>query len=178
MSAGNHRRATADVVGAIVAIVAGLVVVDKPEEKVFERVELFDSENLVEAFRYLLVTEQRVAVVVPLDEEFESVINGLKLVMKRRLPVAVLVSDRVLGDRKAAIWGNDDTPGAMGLAEKVLPAVTGLLLPNPMGVVAEPRRVSILSIQEKELPMRVTVAVEFECRGGWMEAELAKGQVL
>jgi len=177
MSAENHRRKTSEIVGAIVDLLTAL---ESGGEAVFGRVELFDSENVVEAFRYLLVTEQKVAVVVPLDEEFETVISGLKLIVKRWLPVAILVSDRVLGKRKEALWGNDETPGAMGLMELALPAVTGLLLPNPAGVAVEPRSVSIMTIKdtEKEMPMRVTVCLEVECRGGWLQAALGAGQVL
>jgi hypothetical protein len=56
----------------------------------------------------------------------------------------------------------------------VLPAVTGLLLDNPGGVVGEPKNVSVLAVREteKDLPSRVTVCIELECRGGYLEAEL------
>lgn len=258
MSASNHRRSTGEVVNAIVALVTALKLADTVTPA-FERVELFDSEDLVAAFEFLLITEQRVCVVVPLTEEFPTVFEGLKMTVKRKLPVAILCSDRVLGSRKEALWGApagdvaapggdhygvDDlvhyagltpgaryqwtpgdneglissgtvslneagvfvpdlasaevqgsanmpftgslrdlgisTPGAMALAELALPAVTGLLLQNPGGVICVPERITILTVKdtEKNLPSRITAALEVECRGGWMEARLEKGQVL
>jgi len=98
-----------------------------------------------------------------------------KLIVRRRLPVVLLISDRVMGDRKAALWGNNLTPGAMGLAELVLPAVTGQLIANPAGVVSEPQNTSVMTLKDtdkKELPNRIVVAMELQCRGGRLEATL------
>ncbi len=148
----------------------------------FDRVARFDSEQLTEAFRYLLVTEQRVCVIVPLDEEFETVIERQKLVVTRRLPVGLAVSDRVLGDRSAALWGNDETPGTVNLVELALPAVTGLLIAaagGKGGVRSEPVRVGVMSVRdtEQELPSRVAMLVELECRGGYLESGLPPGPI-
>lgn len=263
MSASNHRRPTSEIVNAIVAVVTALKLADTVTPA-FNRIELFDSEDLVAAFQFLLITEQRVCVVVPLTEEFDNVFSGLKLTVKRRLPLAILCSDKVLGSRKEALWGlpaedpiapdsfelggngnfvatwtglevgarylwtpganeigyeggpatldalngaavftaesadaqassapvgvftgslvpvGASTPGAMALAELVLPLVAGPLLANPKGLVCEPQRITILTVKdtEKQLPSRVTVALEVECRGGWLEATLPKGHVL
>jgi hypothetical protein len=156
----------------------------------FEKVELFDSEDLTEAFKFLTLVEQRVCLIVPLDEEFNASPgegNGqaaLKYLWRRMLPVIVICSDRVLGDRKASLFGIEPpdanaTPGAFGLADLVLPAVSGLLLGNPNGVVCEPKMTSVLTVKdmEKKLPGRVAVGIEFECRGGRLETTLPKGPI-
>jgi hypothetical protein len=84
----------------------------------FDRVELFDSEDLTGAFQFLLITEQRVCVIVPLEAKFEQVFPergaaSRKLTSKREVPVVLLCSDRVLGDRKAALYGSDTERGSL-----------------------------------------------------------------
>ncbi|HEY4414472.1 MAG TPA: hypothetical protein VGO57_02175 [Verrucomicrobiae bacterium] len=141
----------------------------------FERIELFDNENLVEAFKTLLVSEQRIAVIVPLEARWSHDPKEKVRVMRRVLPVAVLVSDRQIGDRTTALFGNDETPGAFGLSALALPLISGQLISNPGGVVAMPvsESVVILKDQEREnLPGRAVVAVEIECQGGTMTATL------
>lgn len=186
MPAIVHRRGTAEIVNTVKDLVSGVALPDGqwgsagPNlAKAFQRVELFDSEQLTEAFRYLLVTEQRVCIVVPLDERFEPALQKHKLMMTRVLPVALLISDRVLGNRVAALWGDNDTPGASGLAELTLPAITGLLLPNPAGVVAEPFSSAVMSVKdtERSLPSRVCIGLEFHCRGGYLQSELGTSPI-
>jgi hypothetical protein len=154
-------------------------------EAAFGRVELFDSEDLTAAFQFLLITEQRVCVIVPLDAKFEQVFQVRKLTSKRNAPIALLCSDRVLGDRKAALWGRSEPDGvtehgAMFLAELTLPACAGLLLPNPKGVVCEPQDYSVLTIRDtdQDQQSRVCVAVDLECKGGYLEADLGRSPVL
>jgi hypothetical protein len=149
-------------------------------EAAFGRVELFDSEDLTAAFQFLLITEQRVCVIVPLDAKFEQVFQVRKLTSKRNAPIALLCSDRVLGDRRAALWGSDTEHGAMFLAEVTLPACAGLLLPNPKGVVCEPQDYSVLTIRDtdQDQQSRVCVAVDLECKGGYLEADLGRSPVL
>jgi hypothetical protein len=192
----NNRRATVEIVKAIQTKIQALPLPDPqpvapppgndpppppPQPALFDRVALFDSEDLVEAFRFLLISEQRVCVIVPLDEHLEAPIDGLKLVVKRVLPVAILVSDRVLGDRSASLWGDGQGEfGASALMELVLPAVTGLLIANPNGVVALPRMISVMNVKEsgKNLATRMTMLLELDCRGGWLETRLPAGMVL
>ena len=192
MATISHRRGTGDIVAALAAAVAAITLPNgqwgsalPTLSKAFDRVEVFDSEQLVEAFRYLLVTEQKVCVIVPMDERFNTAIDHRKLVITRELPVMVLISDRVLGGRNAALLGNVDTPGALELTELVLPAVTGLLLPNQAGppplsgVLVEPFSSSVLSVKdtESEMPSRVCVGLGLHCKGGYLEATMPAGPV-
>jgi hypothetical protein len=123
MAATSHRAATTTVVNRVKSLVQAVLwgPAGQAAAAAFDRVELFDCEQLVEAFRYLLVTEQRVCVIVPLDERFETTVEKRKLIVRRTLPVAVLISDRILGNRQQALYGDlavdgtGTTPGAMGL---------------------------------------------------------------
>jgi hypothetical protein len=149
----------------------------------FEQIELFDSENLTEAFQLLLLNAKRLAIIVPLDEHWESPSersNYLRL--HRTIPMVVIVCDRVLGNRRDALYGNGTTPGAYGLEALALPFITGQLLDNPAGVVSKPVNSTILIVKNKtdkqNLPGRSALAIELQCQGGWMETYLSAGPSL
>ena len=149
----------------------------------FEQVELFDSENLTEAFQLLTLNAKRLAIVVPLDERWEGPnerTNHLRV--HRSIPMVVIVCDRVLGNRRDALYGNDKTPGAYGLEALALPFITGQLLDNPAGVVSKPVNSTILIVKNKtdkqNLPGRAALAIELQCQGGWMETYLSTGPSL
>lgn len=147
----------------------------------FQRVELFDSENLVEAFAMLLMSEQRIAIVVPLTARWEAESQQRKLLSRRVQPIAVLVSDRVIGTRQVALYGNDKNQGAFALAALAVPFLTGQLLPNPAGVISLPTSESVLNLKREDkqnLPGRSAVVLEFDCKGGWIEAPLGIGPTL
>lgn len=179
MAATSYRQPTSAIVTALQAAVAGIAMPPAfGAGNAFDRVEIFDSEDLVAAFQYLLVTEQRVCVIVPLHEAFTSEAKQTTLIIQRELPVALLIADRVLGNRQAALFGDGETtPGAYGLMELALPAVIGIVVPAaaPLTkVVAVPKSATVMSVKdtESELPMRLTVALELECRGGRIEVPI------
>lgn len=153
----------------------------------FQRIETFDIESLTDAFKILMLGEQRICVIVMLDETFEATIEQPKLFVTRQQPVALLISDRDLGDRVKALWGDpaDATvPGAFALAEFVLPQVTGQLIsaqPGKGGVLSEPKNLYSLFLTEedrKELPGRAAVSLELLCRGGTLETTTDPGPTL
>jgi hypothetical protein len=166
------------------AIKTQLTAIQLPDKSgpLFQRVELFDSENLLEAFQLLLISEQRLALIVPLDAHWETESSQRKLLTRRSLPVDILVSDRVLGNRTAALYGDDNNLGAFALAALAVPSVSGQLLPNPSGVVSYPVNESVLIVKNKadkqNLPGRAAIAIELECKGGWLEAPLGAGPTL
>jgi len=149
----------------------------------FQRVEFFDCEKLADAFQYLLITEQRVCVVVPLEERFSTISKQPLLQIKRRLPVLLMISDRVIGssNRKVALLGNDTTPGAQGLVDLTLPAVTGAIIANPSGVLCIPIDSTIMTIAAKDqakLPGRLCICLELECTGGLITTNTGPGGIV
>ena len=150
----------------------------------FARVEQFDNENLGEAFQRLFISEQRICLVVVLDEQFKKENNSQKMIITRTLPVTLLISDRQLGSRLDALYGNATTPGAFALMEAVLPIVTGMLIPPaaPLsGVTCEPVNNTVIVIKDNEkqnLPGRAAVALELHCLGGNLQANLGPQPVL
>jgi hypothetical protein len=184
MSANAHFINTSMVLNALSTILSDLqglyangqwtVDTSQPvNSPAFGSVKIFDADDLVEAFKWLTITPQRVCVIVPLAEQFQEESINIKMIVRRIFPVALMISDRVMGDRTAALLGNGQTPGAMGLKDLVLPAVTGQLVPNPSGVVCVPKRAYVMSVKKKDLPNRIAYCVELECRGGRMDANVS-----
>ncbi len=183
-AATYNRRPTTDIVSQLVTNLTNLQVTigNAAPAAAFSRVAIFDSENLVAAFQQLLISEQRICLVVVMDEQFHTVNRGQQLIVTRTLPVTLLISNRQLGDRVAALYGNATSPGAYGLMELVLPAVTGMLLAPPNGVTCEPVNNSVLIVKNEKdkqnLPGRAAVALELHCCGGNLQAALGPIPVL
>ena len=176
----DTRQTTSAIVTALTTAVQS---VQYNAAAAFERVEFFDAEKLVDAFQYLLITEQRVCVIVPLEERFESVVKQPTLIIKRKLPVLLMISDRVIGsaNRKVALLGNANTPGAQGLVDMTIPNVSGLLLSNPGGVLCVPVDSTVMTISQKDqskLPGRVCIALELECTGGTIQTNVGPAPIL
>lgn len=184
MSADNSMATTAAILNAVKARIAALTLAIDGAPAAFERVELFDVESLTDAFRLLIISEQRVAVIISLDEQFEQVDDGNKIVVTRMLPVAIVCSDRRLGDRVKALFGDpEDTtvPGAFALAELALPEVTGQIVDGDgtiANVVATPGAKNSIFLKDEDqqdLPGRAAVMLEIHCRGGSLEARIGPG---
>ena len=181
MPATNNRRSTTEVLTALKTAleVARWTPEGGSPTVAFQKVKLFDLAQLDDAFSELLMSEQRVCLLVPDAERFESALQGsTRLLIKRTLPVALLISDRVVADRQAALHGMVGTgsmpavAGAFPLQEIALAAVTGQLLPTPRGVVCKPVTATVLDVQDtkKKMPGRACVELDVECTGGTLDA--------
>jgi hypothetical protein len=157
--------------------------------KAFERVELFDVQDLTDAFRIALISEQRVCVIVVLAQQFTPQIEEQKIVISRLQPIGLIISDRLLGDRVKALFGDplDATvPGSFALAQLAMTALTGKLLPSDLGtgktkVISTPANVDSIFLKDEdkqELPGRSAVMLEINCIGGTVEARIGPGSSL
>lgn len=174
-SSADNLRPVADVLAALKARCEAVQWRGTPA---FGSVRLFDVSSLQEAVTELLASQQRVCFIVPDDEAFENRLQGRKILITRKLPVALLISDRVLGNRQKALYGDaDHTPGALTLAHLVLVAITGELLPKPNAVLCLPRLAAILPLSDdaNRLPGRSCVELDVDCTGGTLETTLSNG---
>lgn len=178
--AASHFVSTAAIAQALQAQLQG-VQLPNNAGAAFQRVELFDGLNPIEAFQVLLVSQQTIAIVVPLTERWETEFSQRKVLSRRVQEMAIIISDRVLGSRPAALYGSANNQGAYNLAALALPYVIGQLLPNPSGVIAVPGQNSIWHVSDKDkpsIPGRAGVVMEIDCKGGWIEAPLNIGPTL
>jgi hypothetical protein len=155
--------------------------------KAFERVEIFDVMNLNEAFRRMIISEQRVCVIVIMAQEFETEIDEQKIVITRKQPISILISDQRIGDATKGLLGDPEDvtiPGAIKLAKAATPAVIGKLLPAADGkskVISTPTNSDTLYLrddEQKNLPGRSAVLLEINCIGGTLEADIGPGSSL
>jgi hypothetical protein len=176
----------ASVAAIVTQLVANIKAVQLPNNAgaAFGEVKQFDEESLVEAFRYLHLVQSRVCVVIALDEKFVEKERSTKLLITRIVPICLLISDRVVGDRMKALYGdstvNPPIYGADALKELVLPMVTGTLLANPK-VVVSPESASVFVVKDKmqqNLPGRSAIALELQCTGGTITANTGPGATL
>ena len=183
MSATSNRRSAGEIVEALGAVLLALqwTPAGGSAESAFQSVKLFDLDALAAALSELIVSQERVCFIVPGDERFTARAESpARLVMTRTLPVALLLSDRVLGDRQAALYGTDTNPGAFSLLELALPAVTGVLLANPRGVLVKPVTAAVVTVKDeaRTLPGRACVELDLDCTGGTLSASLGAGPIL
>lgn len=161
-------RATADIITALVAAMntAQWTPEGGDPEPAFAVVKPFDSTDLPAAFAELLVTEQRVALIVYTGDDFEDANSGPGQVeVRRAAQISILVSDRVLGKRQEAIFGSATHPGALRLKDIALAAVAGPLCAQPEAVDCRPVHAEPLILEDlkKKQPGRVAYLVDLEC---------------
>ena len=89
------------------------------------------------------------------------------------------VTDRVIGKRVDALLGTANNPGLLVLRDLILPAITGLLVPQPAGIVCTPTRGSLLQVADTstKMPGRLAYLLEIELQGGWMKADVGRSPV-
>jgi hypothetical protein len=154
--------------------------------KAFDRIELFDVESLTDAFRLLIISEQRVCVIIMLDEQLTTQISEQKILTTRMVPIALLISDRNLGDRVKALWGDPLDPtvqGAFALEKLARAAVVGQLLDSDsargktkvISLAASVNSIFLKDEDKKELPGRAAVMLELNVSGGTLTARIGPG---
>lgn len=97
------------------------------ERPAFGAVSLHSVADLDSALGFMVTAETRVAVIVWTGETWERQPSGTQGANRRSHAITVLVSDCVPGDIVAAAYGDDQNPGAIGLKDLVIDAVSGRL---------------------------------------------------
>jgi hypothetical protein len=102
------------------------------------------------------------------------------------LPVALLISDRNLGDRVKALWGDPLDPtvqGAFALEKMARAAVVGQLLDSDsvrgktkvISLASHVNSIFLKDEDKQELPGRAAVMLELNCSGGTLTARTGPG---
>ncbi len=161
-------RTTTEIIDALVAKLQALQWTpgSGPAEPAFQAVKRFDSTDLAAAFAELLVSQQRVALVVHTGDRFDDAGTGAGQVAVRRVTeVSLVLSDRVLGKRQAAIWGTATNPGCLPLKDLALTAVGGPLIAAPGAVDCVPVHAERLTVEDlkSKQPGREACLLDLEC---------------
>ncbi len=125
---------------------------DQPDVSLFETVEYCSHTNLVAALEQLHLNKNRIALIVPQDDDYlpanQDEVQGRALELRVERLVFILMSDRDMGRRQDASTGDESKPGVLLMKELVVNDLMGQTLGVP-GVRVKPRHGSPLILQDK-----------------------------
>lgn len=139
-------------------------------ESAFGRVERYHVNDMPKAMQSLILHQARLAVVVPTGSRWETMQREHEMspVNRRVVNVTVIVSDRRVGNDDAAVFGSDDNPGSLALAEIAIEACTGSLFDDGgTEVHCYPTSDGQVPMENDKDPGRNLVVVELECVTQW-----------
>lgn len=117
---------------------------DATEPAAFDKVKIFDLQDLAKALEELFIISNRVCL-VGLDAVNDiTSVQGRNLIVERSISVALIMSDRRYSDRQKAMMGDVTTPGAIYLETLVVNGLAGELT---SGSIAEPGDGRLLGLE-------------------------------
>lgn len=139
----------------------------------FEKVKIFDLQDLRKAMEELFLYANRIALIGLDGIDHDAAVNGRTLVIERNLDVTIIVADRRYSDRQKALMGDSTTPGALFLQTLLVDALAGEL--NSGGVVM-PGAGRLVSIEGRENETgRIAFAQDLAIATDWDKASLSRG---
>lgn len=174
MSTELPHRGLAEIEDALVACLEEAVWTkeDGSDETAFAQVKGYDALDFPAAMDELVATKGRVALVIIGDDTWETMdrtVHAPGVVMRRRTAVTVMVSERKIGDRQAAIRGDERHPGVWKLADLAAWACSGSLFTDGVQatcVVGKSARADLAEDATQE--GRVAVAMDCEVVSDWL----------
>lgn len=124
----------------------------QPDQNLFETVEFCSHTDLVRALEQLHLNKNRVALIVPQDDDYLPAnveeVQGRALELRVERQVFILMSDRDMGRRQDASTGDESKPGVLLMNELVVNDLMGSTL-GIRGVRAKPRHGGPFTLQDK-----------------------------
>jgi hypothetical protein len=136
----------------------------------FQKVDYYDSENLADALKNLLILKQRVCFIVPAGDRYEnSQHGGVFLHSKRLAEVDLLIADSAWTKAgQDAVFGGEKNLGILRMKDLVVEALTGssLGLPNVALSPADGNFITVADDKAKDRPGRECWVQPFETWAG------------
>jgi hypothetical protein len=170
MTLADSRSALNDLVTALTA----LQLPSPFTGAAFEKVQIFDLQDLLAAMQELYAYGNRIALIGLDAIEHQCTVSGRSLKIDRSLSVTVLIADRRFNDRQKAMMGDNTTPGALYLQKLVVDAVAGEL---SGGWVAQPGTGRLVLLQDekrKDETGRILFAQDLRIAVDWDAAKLSR----
>lgn len=175
MSAALPHRGLAEIETALVGFLGEALWTKSDGSTVaaFEKVAGYDALDFPMALEELVAQKGRVALVIIGDDTWETMDRTMLspgVTMRRRTAVTILVADRKLGDRQAAIRGDERRPGVWQLAEIAIAACAGsLFIADVQATCAVTKSARVDLAEDATQEGRVAVAVECEVLSDWLD---------
>jgi hypothetical protein len=131
------------------------------EVKAFEKVKVFDLQDVQKAFEELFLYGNRIAILAVDVVRHQNEISGRNLNVTRTMDAIVLFTDRRYADRVLALMGDDQKPGILLLEKLLVDELTGEL---SNGAVVLPGTGELVALQDdkrKDLTGRIIFSQPF-----------------
>jgi hypothetical protein len=139
----------------------------QPPQPAFARVLIHDLRDLAAVVREMLAFDDRICLIVYEGDRWSNRSEGTQLLSELTRDVTLIVSDRQLGDRPAALLGGHNNPGAYLLGDLVAEALRGpLALPPKDAAGAVGSRAWMQPVEGRPLLMAEKDREELTGRGG------------
>jgi phage gp37-like protein len=174
--ATTRLRDTKDIIDALVQRLQDLTLSDEETAPAFEKVEVFDLADWEDALRRLALNQQRSAIVIWAGEDWEHNRETVVLTSKRSQSFEIMISERRLDKPVAALTGDDRSPGVVGLKDRVVKKLTGVLLAGD-GTSSETIYTTVQNVQrgvlsmedKKKEPGRQLLILSTQAQGEWLQ---------
>ena len=173
MTLADPRTALNEIVTKLTALQMPITFAD-PQVDAFDKVNIFDLQDLAKALEELFLYSNRIALVGLDGVSHSNRVSGRSLIVERSLDVTVLIADRRFSDRQKAMMGDATTPGAVLLQKVVVDDLAGEL---PSGAVVTPGQGRLISLEfEKRTNEtgRILFAQDFRVAVDWAAASLTR----
>lgn len=148
-------------------------------EAVFERVDVYDIPRLETALQDLLNFKDRICLIVPRSETFNSETTGSMLVVRKRQQFLLILSDKDYAPGKGSYFGSATQPGVLAMKDLVIEALLGASL-DIAHVVLSPIDGESLRVAESEQRLqqsREGYRLTFDTPMGHIKTPLQRGRV-
>jgi hypothetical protein len=165
----NNVPLTVNTLNAIKSSIAGIL---WGSEAAFSKIEFYDAEDLGSAFEELRIYGDRICLIIPSGDDWESEeLNGA-LISKPKRQFLLLISDRNPAGRMKGLTGDGTRPGVLTLKDLTVIGLSGLLTIGNTSLKCAPGRGDIMELAWKEDARRICWAQEFELTGGIMKCRI------
>lgn len=179
----NKLRSTKAILDALIAKLQAIRLDDQGDALAFERVEMFDLSDFQDAMRRLAIAEQRMALIIWSGDTYETEREITTITTKRTCSVDVFVTVKRLDAPVAALVGDAEDPGTLGLRDKVIAATFGVILDGDddhEAIYSTPQSVErgILNADDKKAnPGRQILILNLQLAGEYVQTAVGASQV-
>lgn len=169
----DPRTALNEILAAVTAITLPASY-DATEPAAFDKVKLFDLDDLAVAMEELFAYSNRIALIALDSIEHGRSVSGRNIRLERSLGLTIIVSDRRFSDRQKAMVGDAVTPGALYLQTLLVDALSGELASGAVVIPGTGRLVSVTNEKRVNETGRIAFTQDFQVHIAWDAVSLSR----
>jgi len=115
------------------------------EEPLFDRVEFYNTPDILQGFAELRIFKKRICLIIPSNDNYENERSGPSLITRLERTIILLISDRDFGNRQHASTGDKNNPSVLEMNRLVINDVIGKNL-GFLGCLVQPKSAGEVTI--------------------------------